>query len=42
MGYQMQLIELHYKIERMNKTHLDEMERIKWKNCAGLLGFEAI
>ena len=36
MGYQVQLTELQYKIERMQKAHLDEVDKIKWEMNAEL------
>ena len=36
MGYQVQLTELQYKIDRMQKDHLNEVDRITWEKDAEL------
>ena len=36
MGYQVQLTKLQYKIDGMQKDHLDEMEKIQWEMNAKL------
>ena len=36
MGYQVQLLELTQRIERMQKDHINETDKIKWEIAANL------